>query len=43
MDSIICPHCKKKVELSEAIVHELQEKVRSQEKYKLGYRLQYPK
>src|SRR3990170_1077210 len=32
MDSIICPHCKKKVALSEAIVHELSEKVREEEK-----------
>lgn len=35
MDSIKCPHCGKKVELSEAIVHELQDQVRSEEKKKL--------
>lgn len=35
MDSVKCPHCGKKVEISEAIVHELQEQVRSEEKKKL--------
>ena len=35
MDSIKCPHCGKQVEISEAIVHELQEQVRSEEKKKL--------
>lgn len=35
MDSIKCPHCGKKVEISEAIVHELQEQVRNEEKKKL--------
>lgn len=35
MDSIKCPHCGKKVEISEAIVHELQEQVRDEEKKKL--------
>ena len=32
MDTIICPHCKKQVELSEAIIHEFQEKIREEEK-----------
>ncbi|MBI2032329.1 MAG: DUF2130 domain-containing protein [Candidatus Levybacteria bacterium] len=35
MDSIKCPHCGKQVELSEAIVHELQEQVREEESKRL--------
>lgn len=35
MDRIKCPHCGKQVELSEAIVHELAAKVRSEESKKL--------
>lgn len=35
MDNIICPHCGKDVEISEAIVHQLQEKVRNEESKKL--------
>src|SRR3989344_688319 len=35
MDKIKCPHCGKQVELSEAIVHELQAKVREEETKKL--------
>ena len=43
MDSIICPHCKKKVALSEAIVHELSEKVREEEKEKQKIELEKAK
>ncbi len=32
MNTIVCPHCRKRVELSEAIVHQLSEKVREEEK-----------
>lgn len=35
MDSIKCPHCGKQVEITQAIVHELQEQVRDEEKKKL--------
>jgi hypothetical protein len=35
MDSVKCPHCGKQVELSEAIIHELQEEVRNEESKKL--------
>ena len=35
MDSVKCPHCGKQVELSEAIVHELQAQVRIEEAKKL--------
>lgn len=34
MDNIICPHCGKDVELSEAIIHQLSQKVREEEKEK---------
>lgn len=34
MDNIICPHCGKDVELSEAIVHQLSQRVREEEKEK---------
>ncbi|MBI3984979.1 MAG: DUF2130 domain-containing protein [Candidatus Levybacteria bacterium] len=34
MDNIICPHCGKKVELSEAIIHQLSKKVREEERQK---------
>jgi septin family protein len=32
MDNIICPHCGKDVEISEAIVHQLSQKVREEER-----------
>lgn len=35
MDSIKCPHCGKQVELSEAIVHQIQTQVREEERQKL--------
>ena len=35
MDSVKCPHCGKQVELTEAIVHELQAQVREEETKKL--------
>lgn len=35
MDSVKCPHCGKQVELTEAIIHELQAEVRSEEAKKL--------
>lgn len=35
MNNIICPHCGKDVEISEVIVHQLQEKVRNEESKKL--------
>lgn len=35
MDKIICPHCGKQVEISEAIVHELSEQVRQEERKNL--------
>ncbi len=35
MDSVKCPHCGKQVEISEAIMHELQAQVRSEESKKL--------
>lgn len=35
MNSIQCPHCKKQVELSEAIIHEFQEEIRKQEQKNL--------
>lgn len=35
MDSVKCPHCGKQVEINEAIVHELQAKVRIEESKKL--------
>ena len=35
MDSVKCPHCGKQVELSEAIVHELQQQVRDEERKNL--------
>ena len=35
MDSVKCPHCGKKVELSEAIMHELQTQIREEENKKL--------
>lgn len=35
MDSVKCPHCGKQVELTEAIVHELQAQVRDEESKKL--------
>jgi len=35
MDKVKCPHCGKDVEISEAIVHELQTKVRDEESKKL--------
>jgi len=35
MDHVKCPHCGKQVELSEAIIHELQDKIRSEQEKKL--------
>lgn len=35
MDTIVCPHCKKNFELSDAIVHELQNQVREEERKNL--------
>lgn len=35
MNTITCPHCKKQVEISEAIVHELQARVREEERKSL--------
>lgn len=35
MDSVVCPHCGKKVELSEAIIHELSAEVRDEEAKKI--------
>jgi hypothetical protein len=35
MDSVKCPHCGEQVELSEAIIHELSQQVRDEEKKKL--------
>ena len=35
MNTILCPHCKKQVELSEAIIHEFQDKIREEEKKNL--------
>ncbi len=32
MKSVICPHCNKKVELSEALIHEFQSAIREEEK-----------
>lgn len=34
MDNIQCPHCGKKVQISEALIHQLSEKVRIEEKQK---------
>lgn len=34
MDNILCPHCGKKVEITEALIHQLSEKVRSEEQQK---------
>lgn len=35
MDNIVCPHCGKNVELSQAIIHELQAQVREEERKSL--------
>lgn len=35
MNTVTCPHCKKQVEISEAIVHELQAQVREEERKNL--------
>ncbi len=35
MNTIICPHCKEEVELSEAILHEFQDKIREEEQKNL--------
>ena len=40
MDTIICPYCKKKVELTDAIIHELSEKVRAEEKVRTKIELE---
>ncbi len=36
MNTVICPHCKKQVELSEAILHEFQDKIRLEVKKNLS-------
>lgn len=41
MNTIICPHCEKEVELSEAIIHQVQSAVRKEEAEKL--RLEFEK
>lgn len=43
MDTIVCPHCKKRVELTQAIIHDLSEKVRIEEKEKLIARFEEQK
>jgi hypothetical protein len=35
MNTVVCPHCKKQVELSEAILHEFQDKIREEERKNL--------
>ncbi|MBI4080720.1 MAG: DUF2130 domain-containing protein [Candidatus Levybacteria bacterium] len=35
MNTVVCPHCKKTLEISEAIIHQLQEQVRKEESDKL--------
>jgi hypothetical protein len=35
MNTVVCPHCKKQVELSEAIIHEFQDKIRVEERKNL--------
>ena len=35
MNTVVCPHCKKQIELSEAIIHEFQEKIREEEQKNL--------
>ncbi len=35
MNTVVCPHCKKQVELSEAILHEFQDKIRDEERKNL--------
>lgn len=35
MNTVVCPHCKKQVELSEAILHEFQDKIRLEERKNL--------
>jgi len=35
MNTVVCPHCKKTLEISEAIIHQLQEQVRKEENDKL--------
>jgi hypothetical protein len=35
MNTIVCPHCKKQVELSEAITHEFQDKIREEQQKNL--------
>jgi len=41
MNTVVCPHCKKQIELSEAIMHEFQEKIREEEQKNL--RMQFEK
>src|SRR6266571_7650248 len=36
MNTVVCPHCKKQIELSEAIIHEFQTKIREEEKKSLA-------
>lgn len=40
MNTVICPHCKKQVELSEAILHEFQDKIREEERKSLKIKLE---
>jgi hypothetical protein len=35
MNTVVCPHCKKTIELSEAITHEFQDKIREEEQKNL--------
>jgi len=35
MNTVVCPHCKKQIELSEAITHEFQDKIREEEQKNL--------
>lgn len=35
MNTVVCPHCKKTLEISEAIIHQLQEQVREEESKKI--------
>ena len=40
MNTVVCPHCKKQVELSEAILHEFQDKIREEERKNLKISLE---
>jgi hypothetical protein len=43
MNTIVCPHCKKQVELSEAITHEFQDKIREEEQQNLKLKFEKEK